>query len=165
MIHPKLSSTRALCCSLALFPLIYVLTSKLLIRFLQMLQQTILGTLKSSKNGVRSYTIARLCLFQAVLLLAHHYTMHLTTVITAQLCRSPKRTQFIATDMSLFGAVKTSQNGVCSYTIARLCLFQAVLLLAHHYTTRLTTVNTALKCQSRKRTQFIATDMSADTAV
>jgi hypothetical protein len=39
--------------------------------------------------------------------------------------------------MSLYGALKSSKNGVCSYTISRLRLFQAVLLLAQHYTMRL----------------------------
>jgi hypothetical protein len=52
-----------------------------------------------------SDTISRLCLFQAVLLLAQHYTMHLTTVITALVRRSCKLTNFIAADMSLFGAL------------------------------------------------------------
>jgi tetrahydromethanopterin S-methyltransferase subunit F len=97
--------------------------------------------------------------FQAVLLLAKHYTMHLTTVVTALMCGSRKRTQFIATDMSLFGALKSSKNGLCSDTISRLCVFQAVPLLAKHYTMHLTTVVTALMCSIRKRTQFIATDM------
>eukprot|EP00953_Heterococcus_sp_UTEX-ZZ885_P042397 21540-Heterococcus_DN1.PRE.7 len=41
----------------------------------------IFDALKSSKTGVCSDTISRLCLFQAALLLAQHYTMHSTTVI------------------------------------------------------------------------------------
>jgi uncharacterized protein YjhX (UPF0386 family) len=118
------------------------------------------GTFRHSKNGVCSYTISRLCLFQAVLLLAQHYTMHLTTDITALKCQSRKGTQVIATVMSLFDTFTHSKNGVYSYTISRLCLFQAVLPLAQHYTMRLTAVITALKCQMRKQTQFIATDMT-----
>jgi hypothetical protein len=93
--------------------------------------------LKHSKNGVCSYTISRLCLFQAVLLLAEHYTMRLTTFVAALRCRRLKRTQFIAINTSHFSALKRSKNGECSYTIWRLCLFQAVLLLAQHYTMRL----------------------------
>jgi hypothetical protein len=76
------------------------------------------------------YTISSLYLSRAVLLLAQHYTVHLTTVDTARMCRSRKRTQFIATDMSHFAALKLSTNTVCSYTSSRLCLCQAVLLLA-----------------------------------
>jgi hypothetical protein len=106
------------------------------------------------------HTISRLCLFQAVLLLAQHYTMRLTAVISALVCSSCKRTLFIAADMSLFSALKRSQNGLCFHTISRLCLFQAVLLLAQHYTMRLTTVITALVCSSRKRLHFIAAYMS-----
>jgi hypothetical protein len=60
--------------------------------------------LKSSKNGVCSYTISRLYLFQAVLLLEQHYTMRLTTAIKAQSCRSRKQTLFTATDMLIFDA-------------------------------------------------------------
>jgi hypothetical protein len=118
------------------------------------------GALKSSKNGVCSYTISRLCLFQAVLLLTQHYIMHLTTILTALMCYNRKQTQFIATDMSLFGAFTSSKYGVCSDTISRQCVFQAVLLLTQHYIMHLTTVVTALMRGSRKRTQFIATDMS-----
>jgi TRAP-type mannitol/chloroaromatic compound transport system permease small subunit len=115
--------------------------------------------LKSSKNVVCSDTISRLCLFQAVLLLAQHYTMRLTTAITAQLCRSRKQTLFRATDMLIFDALKSIKNVMCSDTISRLCLFQAVLLLAQHYTMRLTTAITAQLCRSRKQTLFRATGM------
>jgi hypothetical protein len=85
------------------------------------------GALKSIENGVCSYTISRLCLFYMVLLLAQYYTMCVTA---AQLCRSRKRTQFVATDMTLFDTLKSSKSKVCSYTILRLWLFQAVQLLA-----------------------------------
>jgi hypothetical protein len=88
------------------------------------------GAFKSSKNGLCSDTILRLCLFQAVLLPAQQHTMCLTTVITALKCHSRNRPLFIATDMSLFGAFKSSKNGVCSNTILRLCLFQVILLPA-----------------------------------
>jgi NADH:ubiquinone oxidoreductase subunit 3 (subunit A) len=121
---------------------------------------SIFGALKSCKNGVCLHTISRLCVFQAVLLLAQHYTMHLTTVITAPKHQCRKRTQFLAADMSGFGALKSSKNGVCLHTISRLCVFQAVLLLAQHYTMHLTTVITAPKHQCRKRKQFLAADMS-----
>jgi hypothetical protein len=70
-----------------------------------------------------------------------------------------KRTLFVATDMLIFSALKYSKNGVCLYTISRLCLFQAVLLLAEHYTMHLTTVITALMRQCLKQTLFVATDM------
>eukprot|EP00953_Heterococcus_sp_UTEX-ZZ885_P004539 2953-Heterococcus_DN1.PRE.5 len=116
--------------------------------------------LKSSKNGVCSDTISRLCVFQAVLLLAQHYTMHLITVITAPKHQCRKRTQFLAADMSTFSAVKSSKNEVCLHTISRLCVFQAVLLLAQHYTMHLITVITAPKRQCRKQTHFQAADMS-----
>jgi hypothetical protein len=86
--------------------------------------------------------------------------MRLTTVITELMCRSRKRTQFIVTDMSHFGALKLSTNTVCSYTSSRLCLCQAVLLLAQQYTMHLTTVITASRYQRCKQTQFITTDMS-----
>jgi hypothetical protein len=122
---------------------------------------SIFGALRSSKNGVCLHTISRLCVFQAVLLLAQHYTMHLTTVITAPKHQCRKRTQFLAADMSSFGALKSSKNGVCLHTISRLCVFQAILLLAQHYTMHLTTVITAPKHQCRKRTQFLAADMSS----
>eukprot|EP00953_Heterococcus_sp_UTEX-ZZ885_P029232 15538-Heterococcus_DN1.PRE.2 len=118
------------------------------------------GALKRSINAVCSYTISRLCLCQAVLLLAQHYTIHLTTVVSALKCRSSKQTQFIAANMSHLGALKHCKNGMCFDTISRLCLCQAVLLLAQHYTIHLTTVVSALKCRSSKQTQFIATNMS-----
>jgi hypothetical protein len=104
---------------------------------------SLFDALKSCKNGVCSDTISRLCLFRAILLLAHLYTMHLTTVLTAQYCQSRRQSPFTATDMSLLDALMSSKNGVCSYTISSLCLFQAVLMLAQHYTIRLTTVVTA----------------------
>jgi hypothetical protein len=125
----------------------------------------VFSALKSSQNGVCSYTISRLWLFQAVLLLAQHYSMHLTTVITARLCQCHKWTDFIATNMSVFVALKSSQNGVCSYTISRLWLFQAVLLLAQHYSMHFTTVITARLCQCHKWTHFIATNMSVFCAL
>jgi hypothetical protein len=79
--------------------------------------------LKSSKNGVCSYTNLRLCLFRAILLLAQHYTMHLTTANAAQYCQSRNQTLKVATKMSLFDALKSGKNGVCSYTISRLCMY------------------------------------------
>jgi hypothetical protein len=100
-----------------------------------------------------------LCLLQAVLLLAQHYTMHLTTVITAPMRQCHKRTLFVAKDMLIFSVSKSSQNEVYCCTISRLCLFQAVLLLAQHYTMHLTTVITAPMRQCHKRTLFVATDM------
>jgi hypothetical protein len=121
---------------------------------------SLFGALTYSENGVSLYTISRLCLFQAGALLAQHYTTCLTTVKTARKCQCRKRSQFIATNMSLFGALKLSENGGSLYTISRLCLFPAGALLAQHYTTCLTTVKTARKCQCRKRSQFIATNMS-----
>jgi predicted neuraminidase len=105
---------------------------------------------KSSQNGVCFDTISRLWLFRAVLLLAQHYTMHLTNVITARLCQCHKRTHFIATNMPDSCALKSSQNGVCFDTIWRLWLFRAVLLLAQHYTMHFTTVITARLCQCHK---------------
>ena len=120
---------------------------------------SLFGALKYSKNGGYLYTISRLCLFQARALLAQHYTTCLTTANTARKCQCRKRSQFIATNMSLFGALKYSKNGGYLYTISRLCLFQARALLAQHYTTCLTTANTARKCQCRKRSQFIAANM------
>jgi uncharacterized protein YjhX (UPF0386 family) len=121
---------------------------------------SLFGAFTSSKNGLCSDTILRLCLFQAVLLPAQQDTMCLTTVITALKCHSRNRPMFIATDMSLFGAFKSSKNGVCLNTILRLCLLQVELLPAQHNTMRLTTVITALKCHSRNQPLFIATDMS-----
>jgi hypothetical protein len=121
------------------------------------------GALKGttrSKNGVCSDTISRLCVFRAVLLLAQHYTMHLKTIVFAPKRQCRKRTQFQAADMSIFGALNSCKNGVCLRTISRLCVFQAELLLAQHYTMQVTTVITAPKHQCRKRTQFLAADMS-----
>jgi hypothetical protein len=120
---------------------------------------SIFGALKSSKNGVCLYTISRLCVFQAVLLLARHYTMQVTTVITAPKRQCRKRTQFLAADMSIFGGVTSRKNGVCLHTISRLCVFHAVILLAQHCTMHLTTVITAPKRQCRKRTHSLAADM------
>jgi hypothetical protein len=85
--------------------------------------------------------------------------MHLTTVITAPMRQCHKRTLFVATDMLSFDALQTSKNGVCLYTISRLCLFQAVLLLAQCYTMHLTTVITAPMRQCHKRTLFVAAGM------
>jgi hypothetical protein len=119
----------------------------------------IFSVLKSSQNEVCCYTISRLCSFQAVLLLAQHYTMHFTTVITAPRRQCHKQTLFVATDMQIFSAFKLSKSGVCCCTISRLWLFQAILLLAQHYTSHLTTVTTAPRRQCHKRTLFVATDM------
>jgi hypothetical protein len=119
-----------------------------------------LGALKSSKNEVCLYTISRLCLFQAVLLLAQHYTTCLATVITAPKRQYRKQTICLVADMSLFGVLKTSKNEVCLYTISRLCLFQAVLLLAQRYITYLTAVLTAPKRQCGSRTLCLIADMS-----
>eukprot|EP00953_Heterococcus_sp_UTEX-ZZ885_P041035 20951-Heterococcus_DN1.PRE.1 len=49
--------------------------------------------------------------------------------------------------MLMFGASKCSKNGVCIYTISRLCVYETVLMLAQHYTstTGSTTGITALK--------------------
>jgi TRAP-type mannitol/chloroaromatic compound transport system permease small subunit len=116
--------------------------------------------LTSSKNGMCSDTISRLYLFRAVLLLAQYYTMHLTKVYTTQYCQSRNQTLKVATNMSLFDALMSSKNGVCTYTISSLCLFQAVLMLAQHYTIRLTTVVTAQWCHSRRQSPFTATNMS-----
>jgi hypothetical protein len=115
---------------------------------------SLFAALKSSENGGSLYTISRLCLFQAGALLAQHYTTCLTTINTARKCQCRKRSHFIASNMSLFAALQSSENGGSLYTISRLCLFQAGALLAQHYTTCLTTVNTARKCQCRKRSQF-----------
>eukprot|EP00953_Heterococcus_sp_UTEX-ZZ885_P000501 791-Heterococcus_DN1.PRE.1 len=69
--------------------------------------------------------------------------------------------------MSRLGALKRITNAVTvyTYTISSLYLLRAVLLLAQHYTMRSTTVSSALKCRSRKRTQFIASDMSHFSAL
>jgi tetrahydromethanopterin S-methyltransferase subunit F len=121
---------------------------------------SLFAALNSSKNGGCLYTISRLCLFQAGGLHAQHCTTCLTTVKTVRKCQCRKRSQFIATNMSLIAALKSSGNGGSLYTISRLCLFQAGGLHAQHCTTCLTTVKTVRKCQCRKRSQFIATNMS-----
>jgi uncharacterized membrane protein len=125
---------------------------------------SLFGAFSYSKSVLCSYTISTLCLFQAVILLAQYYTICLTTVNTALKCWSRKRTLFTATGMSLFGAFSYSKSVLCSYTISTLCLFQAVLLLVKYYTMRLATINAALMCYSRKRTQFTATGMSLFSA-
>jgi hypothetical protein len=58
-----------------------------------------------------------------------------------------------------FGALRTSKNEVCLYTISRLCLFQAVLLLAQRYNAYLTAVITAPKRQCGSRTLCLVADM------
>jgi hypothetical protein len=108
------------------------------------------GAWRCSKNEVFCYTISSLWLFQAVMLLAKHYTMHSTTVITAPKRQCHTRTLFVATDMLIFSAFKSSKNEVFRYTISSLWLFQAVLLLAQHYTMHLTTVITAQRSQWHK---------------
>jgi uncharacterized membrane protein len=119
----------------------------------------IFGAWRCSKNEVFRYTISRLWLFQAVPLLAQHYTVHLTIVTTAQRSQWHKQTLFVATDMLIFGAWRCSKNEVFRYTISSLCSCQAVLLLAQHYKMYLTTVTTAPRRQCHKRTLLVATDM------
>jgi hypothetical protein len=121
----------------------------------------IFSAFKRSKIEVCCYTISRLWLFQAVLLLAQHYTIHLTTVITAPRRQCHKRTLFVATDMLISGAFKCSENEVYCYTISRLWLFQAVLLLAQHYTMHSTTVIAAMECHNRRGTQFLSNAAAA----
>jgi hypothetical protein len=116
-------------------------------------------------NEVCCHTISKLWLFQAVLLLAQDYTMHTTAVVTAPRRQCHKQTLFVATDMQIFSAFKLSKSGVCCCTISRLWLFQAILLLAQHYTMHLTTVTTAPRRQCYKRTLFVATDMQIFSAV
>jgi hypothetical protein len=125
---------------------------------------SLFGAFSYGKSVLCSYTLSTLCLFQAVQPLAQNCTICSTTVNTAVKCCSRKRTLFIATDMSLFSAFSYSKSGLCSFTISTLCLFQAVILLAQYYNINLTTINTALKCWSRKRTLFTATDMSLFSA-